>query len=274
MNVNKIIIKKEGFDNEPFFNIPLVMNTTPLDRTDAIQRDFVDTEIEKHIPEIEDNEVVRFAYRTAPILGGLQAEANKISFRVKLSENNVIQNTTLADIGLTFDDLKYRRNRFKKSFLRFDIFDSDDLATQVKIGSYTIFLSMLPEWFNNVNGVIQNVKEPNACNLKFVTNDPVRYTNYYSEGYFLYLPKKYSGESFETANTVYMRVSFNNAVTGISHRLGRATEAKPINELIDDIHIPCRLYKDSKKDYRYSFFETGLFITSNPEINLFECIAL
>lgn len=273
MNVNKIIIKKEGFDNEPFFNIPLVMNSTPLDRTDAIQRDFVEAEIKKNIPEIEDNEVVRFAYRTAATLES-RAEANKISFNVKLSENNVIQNTTLADIGLTFDDLKFRRNRFKKSFLRFDIFDSSDLATQVKIGTYTIFMNMIPEWFNNNGGIVQSIKEPNECNLKFVTNDPVRYTNYYSEGYYLYLPKKYSGGTLNTSNTVYMRVSFNNAVTGISHKLGRSEVAKPINELIDDIHIPCTLYKDGRKDYRYFFPETGMFITTNPAINLFECIAL
>lgn len=272
MSVNKITLKTEGFGNEPFFNIPINLSGVGANNTDAIETEFVKKELERLTPEVDDNEMVRYTYKPFN-----DSDITSMIVNINLTKNGTNPTTYLSDIGLTYDDLKYRRKRFRYSFLRVEAFDSPNIRTQKKLGEFTVYLNLIKEWFTTFQNITNNnmtgsILPMTQCRLRVKSFDPVKYLNNYNEGYNIYLERKYAGTDYSTGNFVYMRFTFNNAVTGIGHRLGKAQNAKPLDELVNDIHIKCMLYQDENGVFRYEY-KDNITNGANTSLQLYECIA-
>lgn len=258
MDVNKIIISKKKFEDEPYLQVPISQMFGDLDRTDAIKRDFMDVEIDKAINKIKPYEVEKISP---------EATVHEYSFYIRLEAGN-----KLSDLGLTYDDLKYRTNRLTKSFLRFEFFDSDNIKTQTKIGEHTMFLSMIDEWYetttnNNVAGV---PKEPEDCEIIFRAKDPTRSINSVGEGFNLYLTRQ--PIYFLTNKTIYCRTTLNSAVDGYSYRLN-SVSVNPQNliTLMANLHQKYVI----KISNGLPTYTTGVFSGGNKvRVNLYEAIAL
>lgn len=175
------------------------------------------------------------------------ANGNRISDDYFVYSNKSEQSDLLGYLGFTNGDVKYRKNRLKKSFLRLSFYDSDNPSSQNLLGYYTVFYNINDasakllkhyeddnsnEYFSlqEKNGKYEKVEadgirvntEPlikNSSNdledlrlsSQFVVSD--KYTaDSTSEGFYLYLWK--DGNKGVIPETLYMKVEFNHAGYG------------------------------------------------------------
>lgn len=136
----------------------------------------------------------------------------------------------LCDLGFTEDDIRFRKTKLKKSFLRLSFYSSKDVLDRNLLFYSTIFLDS-GELFSIYSNIKNYKRELNSkANIaesafdKTRTNDKLRlsaklnvYNKYNvtksSEGFYLYLfPDEVEGES--KARTIYMKAEFNHAGYG------------------------------------------------------------
>lgn len=121
-------------NKQKFINIPLTLNEAVLGQEDIIENEFVKKEVEKAINPIVDYEQVRLH----PEHSGRVVD--RVDYVINVMENGALAtNTTLKTIGFVNDDIKYRRNNFKKSYLNLMFFDSDIPTKQNLITINTMF---------------------------------------------------------------------------------------------------------------------------------------
>lgn len=275
MNVNRIQLSKQKI-NTDFVSIPLGQLFGNLDVTDAIKRDYLEVETEKAINRIIDYEVTKLI--PSPRQGINISEFNELTFKVELNLNNANMPTFLADLGLEYDDILYKRNKFTKTFLRFEFFDSDNIKTQNKVMEHTMFLTMVDEYYetNGINNVLGKPKQPNMCELVFKAFDPTIKTNNVGEGFNIFTNMKYIGSQLQP-KSLYCRISLNSAVTGFTHRLGISKQALDLPELYTKLHLKYSLYLGLDGKYRYTIQDPNFNLDTSStkrQITLYECIAL
>ncbi len=127
MSVNKIKLKINN--NDKYLKIPLdLTHNNKLNQSDLINNEFVKIEEEKAINDIQDYETKRFS----PIQDGV--EISQINYSVNLKVDDSIKTPTmLSDIDFTNEDLLYKRNSFKYSFLSIIFYNTDNLPRQAPI---------------------------------------------------------------------------------------------------------------------------------------------
>ena len=134
----------------------------------------------------------------------------------------------LNDLGFTEDDIRFRKTKLKKSFIRLMFYSSNDPLSRELLYYSTIFLDAgeLYTKYSNIKNTSKNggyifhafdktrIDDNLRLSAKFTIKNKFN-TSKSSEGFYLYLfPNEVEGEN--VARTIYMKVEFNHAGYGKS----------------------------------------------------------
>jgi hypothetical protein len=236
-NVNKIQIRIDTISSSAStVIIPFGLDFFPIDNTELQKTEFVDKEVEKAINPIIDSE----KYPFYPVISSSTISAiHSIDYNIVDLIGSPI---TIDYLGLTDDDIRYRREPFVRTYLRLSFFDTDDSKTQYLLARETIHLHLEDTWFvNNTLDFQYNIP------LIFKANNEQLFGGNKGEG-FRYYWKKYN-----LPNTVYIKISIMNAKTGKVINL--------FNDFIPNPNITKVQIIQGKKDYiKCNFFENKSII--------------
>lgn len=242
MFVNRLKINVSTFNDTvsaATIDIPLSMEYQLVDQAELINRVFVDVETERAINKIIDYEKARFL----PL--NLSNELiNKITYVLDLSGL-----TTYGSIGFTDDDIKFKKEVFKQTFLNLEFYDTDNPLTQILVSRITLFSELKNDDLisSNINGIIGQPKPANQIPLTFVLENEIFNNNGYSEGFYLY---DYKDEvKINEYKYLYMRASFKNAKTGKSINMMVKNSALPIDYLIHELYTRYKLIRNNNGFY-------------------------
>ena len=154
----------------------------------------------------------------------------------------LLQNSSdlMGLLNFTDEDVKYRKNKIGKSFLRLSFYSTNNPHTQVLLSTSTIFMdenSLYKKYMDfssngnfinvntneitkNINVLSENYTNGNVIEIKTnkrldssITVNNKYSTNTSSEGFYLYLFRDYSTKLRE--NTIYLKIDFCHAGTGL-----------------------------------------------------------
>lgn len=276
MSVNRIKINlttlKSGA-TENYINVPLSMEYQLVDTGELIEREFVNVETQKAINPILDYDRVRFT----PIDSNGTIINNIVYNTYHLTPNGSYTNN-YGDIGFVYDDVKFRKNSFLKSFLRISLYDSDDVMSQNFVGFMTLFskLKRIDLEQNTSSTTILGMPKPiNQIATTFVVENPILNIQSNAEGYYLYYYK--DSLNIGETKTLYMKASFMNAKTGLQKNMMKVnTIPQSLGALVQEQHIKIFITRTSS-GYYYRFDDTQSNITlSNNQfvVNLYEIKSL
>lgn len=273
----KINIKE--FSDNGFVDILTHINNNSqiVDQSEVIERKFVEKEIKKNINPIIDYEKVRLT----PIINnnGLEVKVGNITYQVHFKNNGGYNPLSYySEIGFNNSDILFRKNSFKKTFLRLNFYDSDIQTSQRLISFYTLYPDLNNLYSNNTNGTISANQLPITFNL----GNSLINKNKKGEGYFLYHFKDEVVENLP--KELYMRADFNNAKDGVRTRL---MSTNIPNNTIDNLILSSGVtnnihtkYILTKKDGKYIYtidntYSDNVIINNNNYIvNLYEISAI
>jgi hypothetical protein len=258
-------------------NIPLALDFQPVDQAETVETDFVNVEIENAINDIVDYEKVRLT----PVDDN-DVQLNSITYKLNLldSTNTFPAQTTYGSEEYSYDDLKFRKNKFKRSFLRLSFYDTDIPTNQNLITFMTLFCRLRTSDLVPVSTLIGNPNQNTNLPLpvfqipiRFTVEDPVMFPEGIAEGYFLYHFKD------DIPNELYMRASWNNAKTGKSVALITTNVPQTIDNLVDKLHMKYILKRTTtgwyyEIDQTYSSPTNVIVSGNNMTINLYEIQAI
>jgi hypothetical protein len=221
-------------------NIPINMEYQIVDNAELVERVFVDVETEKNINPIIDYEKVRFT----PIGIGLTSQftitsfpIDKIIYRVNLLNVNTYVNTYGA-IGFSDDDIKFRRENFRQSFLELKFYDSDNPLSQNLVTTITLYSRLTSndlEPVGSPTGLPGQPKPANQIPINYILENPLLNPRGFSEGFFIY---DYKDELVISGppKFLYMRASFKNAKDGKTTNMMVKNIPQPIDILIREVY--------------------------------------
>lgn len=275
----KYKIRLDNITKNKFLKIPLSLDFSSVDQSEVVNREFVEDEVEKSINPIIDYEQVRYL----PLLSNgdkVKDLVYKLSFLN--SSGTLVQPSTYSDIGIGDDDIKFKKNRFTKSFLRLSFYDSDMPTNQNLVSNITIFPRLT---IDDTAPIVDANGTPNPFGgglplpanvlpVRFILKNPVTEPEGFAEGFNLYYFK--SGLKVNALPLkLYMSAVFNNAATGKTTKFMATDETLPINELINKLHVRYLLTRDGT-GYYYTIDKTynnAMNIIENGTnltVNLFE----
>lgn len=246
MRVNKYKINvKDLTDSGSTINLPIKMSFIPIDQSEIVERDFVEKEIEDSINVINDYEKVRFI----PV-DSLNNQLKSITYSVNLLSGTTFPTTTMySHAGFDYDDVKFSKNSFKRSFLRLSFYDSDIPTNQNLISFMTLYTRLT---VNDIKPLTSGGLPviggglPNSINqipIRYRVEDPISNPDGIAEGYNIYHFKD------EVTSTIpkelFMRASWNNAKTGKSTALITDSTPQRINNLVSKLHVRYVLKRDN-----------------------------
>lgn len=252
---------------------PIDMSFQMVDQSELIEKVFVETEVEKAINPILNYDKVRFM----PITPN-NIKINKLIYNVNILDTNSQYVNFYGKIGFSNDDIKFKKESFKQTFLDLVFFDSDNALTQVPINNLTIF--------SNLNTTdLDTTGQPKPANeipINFVLENPIVNPRGFAEGFHLYDYK--DGLSIGGLKYIYMRATFKNAKTGKAVNLMVTPAPQPIDKLVNELYTRYKLTRTST-GYYYEIDPTyngnGIIGTNNVVytensvvINLYEIKAL
>lgn len=265
-------------------NIPINMEFQIVDQAELIQEVFVETEVEKAINPILDYEKVRFL----PLdLAGNHID--KVIYSVNLTGS-----TFYGQIGFSNDDIKYKKNAFKETFLNLAFYDTDNPLNQRLITNITLYSELsnndlLPSVAQQIINYVYQVgipgqpKPANEIPLTFTLQNPILNRKGFAEGYHLY---DYKDElAIGGFKYLYMRASFKNAKTGKSVNLMVQNSPAVIDDLVHLLYTRYKLVRNNT-GYYYEIDDTYHGITgatgpnnvtyagNNATVNLYQIQAL
>lgn len=222
MSVNKYKVRLEK--GEKFINIPLSLTSAPIGQSDIIETNFVKKEIEKAINPIVDHEKIRLT----PIQKN--TKINRVDYSLNLLKDGVFPTTTTyGSEGFVNDDIKFRRNNFKRSFLNLAFFDSDVTTNQNYLGNLTLF-SRISRF--DMLGQVENSITPNEVAESSIvgsfdfsdsglvgligpdTTEGSVDTNLKSGSSFA-TACSFNGSNYQTRDYVYQGLSYNAYLRGL-----------------------------------------------------------
>ena len=223
MAVKKIKLNRRLMTGDTIsFDIALSEQFTPVDQSDVIEKNFVKTGVKESINEVIDYERIKYS----PVDASDDTVTN-VTYSLEL-----LSGSTYGEVGFVNDDLLYRHNNLKESFLRLSFYDNDEPNNLNKLFELTIY----PEY---VNPYLDLESE----NLDFTVSDMIQNPSGFSEGYLIYynkILKEVSGK------TIYMKADFNNAKTGKVHRLMvKNTPGLDPEDIISHLFTKYQLKKDA-----------------------------
>lgn len=248
-------------------NIPINLEYQMVDQSEIVEREFVDKEVKESINVIFDYEKIRLT----PITPN-DNQVDEITYNINLLDSNTFPNVTYyGDIGFVYDDVKFRKNNFTRSFVRLSFYDSDVTTDQRLISFMTLFSRLTIDDIasNNLPNPVSTIP------VKFKVSDPIANPDGISEGYYLYNFKD------EVTNTLpkelYMRASFNNAKTGKSTNLMTESTPLSIDNLVTKLHTKYILTRDND-GYYYEIdptYSTNVsYVGNSVVVDLYEVQAL
>jgi hypothetical protein len=187
-----------------FIKIPIGQNFSPMDNSEIAENQFLNDATGESINPIDDYEKVRFY----PFNG-----INEIIINLNNSGSTPLYYgdtipTSPFNLGYSDDDVKFRRNRFKNSFIKFNFYDSPNPSDKRLIFQQIIY-NQLNEDQRDING---NLLSVSAMPISYRLFDPVTFRKSISEGYYLYWLKN---PSTPYPKKFYMTATYNNAADGI-----------------------------------------------------------
>jgi hypothetical protein len=224
--------------------VPINMTFQNVDNAELIDRVFVETEVENAINPIIDYEKVRFL----PLdLQG--AYIDKIIYDVYLL--NPTQNYVgfYGDIGFTDDDIKFRKESFKQTFLRLSFYDTDNPLTQSLVSFLTLYSELnSSDLLQPGPGIIPGTPKPaNQIPVNFVVESPLLNPMGSAEGYHLY---DYKSElNIGESKYLYMRATLANAKTGKIVNLMVKNVAQPIDKLVHELYTRYKMVRTATGYY-------------------------
>lgn len=249
MRVNKFQIKtSDTTSSGATINIPIIMKFQPIDQAEIVERDFVEKEIEEAINPVTDYEKARFI----PV-DSQNTQLDSIVYSINLLNGGTFPaTTTYSDAGFIYDDVKFGKNSFKRSFLRLSFYDSDIPTNQNLMSFMTLFCRL------TINDIIPlNTGAPlytpitggglpnpvSSIPIRFRVEDPIAYPEGIAEGYNIY---HFKDEVTSTQpKELFMRASWNNAKTGESIALITDGTPQTIDNLVSKLHVKYILKRDN-----------------------------
>jgi hypothetical protein len=220
-------------------SIPLSLEYQTVDNAEIIQRKFVDVEVENAINPILNYEKVRFIPVTPQ-----GTSITTVIYDLSLFDENGVPHEYYGGIGFTDDDIKFRHNAFKQSFLNLNFYDTNNTLTQKLVANITLFSNLNSSDFLGFNtgfGVAGQPKPANQIPFNFVAENPLVNPRGFAEGFHLY---DYKDElQIGTFKYLYMRASFKNAKTGKGVNLMVKDIPKPVNELVNELYTRYKLIR-------------------------------
>ena len=127
---------------------------------------------------------------------------------------------TLDYLGFTENDIKFSKNKLKKSFLRMTYYPTKNMTQKVALAFSTVFMDAGEMYckHNKISGKQMAIFDEKrldknlrlSASFKILNN---RQNNKSSEGFYLYFyPNIFEGENLR--KTIYMKVEFNHAGYG------------------------------------------------------------
>lgn len=232
---------------------PIDMCFQMVDQAELIETEFVDKEVENAINPILNYDKVRFMPITP---NGINLD--KLIYNVKVLDSNGQYVNFYGNIGFTDDDIKFKKDSFKQTFLDLVFFDSDNALTQVPINNLTIFSNLnssdlLP--IDTTNGIAGQPKPAAQIPLNFILENPIVNPRGFAEGYHLYDYK--DGLPFGGLKYIYMRATFKNAKTGKAVNLMVTQAPQPIDKLVNELYTRYKLTRNT----------TGYYYEIDPTYN-------
>ena len=235
-NSFKINLNTIGSASTLTFNIPTSLESQIVDQGELVERVFVDVEMEKAINPIIDYERVRLS----PINSENQS-INKVIYKL-----NLLSGTTYGSVGFTDDDIKFKKESFKQTYLELVFYDSDNPMSQNLITFMTLF-SKLKISDLHATGNIGIPKPANDIELTFELENELTNPLGVTEGYYLY---NYKDELLlNVPKYLYMRANFKNAKTGTITNLMVKNTALPIDELVHELYTRYVLVRNNNGYY-------------------------
>lgn len=226
-------------------SFPIDMDFQIVDNAELIERVFVETEVENAINPILDYDRVRFLP-----LDLQNNHVDKIIYDIKLfnASNNYVDYYGL--IGFDNDDIKFRKNSFKQTFLNLSFYDSDNPLTQKLVTYLTLYANLnstdyLP--ISVTNGIPGQPVDVSQIPVNFVVDNPLLNPRGFAEGFHLYDYK----DSLDIGESkyVYMRASFKNAKTGKSVNLMVKNTPQPIDKLVHELYTRYKMTRTTTGYY-------------------------
>jgi hypothetical protein len=248
MFVNKFKINLSAFSGgttATTITFPIDMDFQTVDQAELIDRVFVSEEVENSINPIVDNDKVRFL----PI-DLSNNHVDKIIYDVKMFDATGNYVDFYGNIGFTDDDIKFRKNSFKQTFLNLSFYDTDNPLTQKLITNLTLFSNLNTSDFlpiSATNGVPGQPKPANQIPINFVVENPILNPRGLAEGYHLYDYKE--GLAIGDYKYLYMRASLKNAKSGKSLNLMVKNTAQSIDKLVHELYTRYKLFRTTTGYY-------------------------
>lgn len=213
MLINKLNINEIN-TSDGYVNIPLSINFSPeTQQYENIENSFdlTTSDIVNNVVDYEKVKVYPALYSTGYTIDNIK-EVNSLNFALHFNINgNWTEDATKFNlIGFIEDDVKYKRKRLERTFIRLSFYDSMDFKTQNLLYYSTIYVDcdkLYSDYIKSgstddllMNFLIENPKLSNKVKT--------------FEGFNLYLFK--DDLSKNETKTIYMRIDFNNALNGRS----------------------------------------------------------
>jgi hypothetical protein len=240
LNLNKL---KSDYIN---FKIPIIQNEDWYGQAEILEKDFISVEVEKAINPIVDYEKYRF------IPTNNNGDVDKISYYLNLLDDNgnLINHTTYDIEGFTYGDLRYNKNKFKRSFLRLMFFDSDDVTNQNFLFQTIIYCRLYDsDIIKPQQGVLSSALDSNKPKplqqipIRFIVGDSSKNSDLLSDGYYILYNKK------DLPLDLFMRATWNNASNGKTKNLSTSNTKLEINEINKSLFMKFTLKEDNNKLY-------------------------
>lgn len=254
MSVNRYNIRINNQFSATTINIPINLVATPVDQSELIESQFVEKEVDKAVNTIIDYERVRL----------IPVDDSDVILSEMQYNLTLISGSNYGSIGFVQDDLRLRKNNFKRSFLQLDFYDSNNLKTQNLLYSSSLFCRVTNDMYNN--GQLEPV---NSIPISFILKDPIKTPEGISEGYYLY-DYKLSITS-DAPKEIFMRATFNNAKTGVSHKLMTKNTPQTIENLVNNLHTKYILKRNNDGwYYQLDMADNVSILNGVCTINLYE----
>jgi hypothetical protein len=285
MFVNKYTLNINGFNTgttEQYITVPLGNQYQIVDNDELINRVFVTTEVENAVNKILDYDRVRYIPLTPS-----NNIVSSITYDLSLLNANNQYSTNYGGVGYQYDDVKFRKNSFTKSFLRLSFYDSDDPMVQNLVGFTTLFSKLRTiDLESGSNGMIAGIPKPiNDIPINFTVNNPIINKRGFAEGFHIYYYRDILniGES----KYLYMKANFNNAKTGKSINLMVKGSPQSVENLVHELYTRIIITRTTT-GYYYQFDESYqgndivspntpnniTLVGTNVNIKLYEVVAL
>jgi hypothetical protein len=195
-------------------------------------------------------------------------DLTKVVFKAYLLDSTSNYVNTYDKIGFTDEDIKFRRNNFKYSFLKLLFYDTDNPLTQ-KLVTYTTLYCRLNSGdylpYNTSVGIAGQPKPIGQIPVNFELDNPILTPKGNSEGFYLYDYK--DSLKIGESKYLYMKAVFNNAKTGKSVNMMVKSSAQAVEKLVHELYTKVKLYRTSTGFY-YLFDDTYQGNTAAPTNNV------